>query len=174
MDIQTREEALSVLPTPRHKLKAFEKRMFDLKVYGLEDFVKFLYTEKCEGVYDPVTGFDKMMDEYYSTGRFPWPKMQFIGELLESDFQFKKMARSREMLIGGTPYLLPQRFHCRVYLDGKEIVILSETEINPEDFGTGLAHLFEGQGMLMNHPKPEHRIIRIKIKERNWFRKFFS
>jgi len=174
MDIKTREEALSAPSTSKYKLKAFERRIADLRIYELDDFVRFLYSEKCEGVYDLGKGVSEMMKEYYQTGRFPLSDIQYIGDSLESNFQFRKDARSREMVVGEKTDIYPQRFHCRVYLKDDTIVIVSETEIDPKDVKTGVAHLLEGQGELKRHPKPEHRIIRIQYRKKSWIQRLFT
>lgn len=174
MDLKTREDALTSPPTPIYQLKAFEKRMADLKIYNLEDFLEFLYNEECEGVYDPLTGFNVMIQEYNTTKSFPWPKMQYIGESLESDFQFRKVARKRDMIIAEKVLNFPQRFHCRVYISENKYVVISETEIDPKNIKTGVAHLLEGKGLLKNHPKPEHRIVHIQLRKKTWIQKLFT
>lgn len=174
MDIKTREDALSAPPTPRYKLKAFERRIANLKIYDQEDFIKFLYTERCENVYDPVRGFNEIMKEYNLTGRLHLSNIRYIGEPLGCDFQFRKDARSREIIIGEKAYIVPQRFHCRVYLNYPEIVVVSETEINPDNIGTGILHLLETRGLLKDISKPEHRIIRIQYRKKTWIQRLFS
>lgn len=173
-DIKNREEALSAPVTTKYELKPFEKRIVSLRIYDLEGFLSFLYNEMCDNVFDPVTGVNEIIKVYNQTGRFSFSDMQYIGEPLGCDFQFRKDASSREMVMGEKKYLIPQRYHCRVYLEDDGITIVSEIEINPENVGAGILHVLEGRGLLKDYSKPEHRIIRIQYRKKSWIQRLFS
>lgn len=148
MKITSREDALRALPTPKSKLRAFEKRLYELRECTLQELIRFLIAEKAEFAHSPEAGIILMGIETLITGKLNVKTIKYWGDSLGSDFQFRKVAKRKSRKI--TP--LPQRFHCRVYLFDQEIVVVTETETDPKDPLSGFIHLSEN---------PEHRIIRL-------------
>lgn len=151
MQITSREDALIAPPTPKSKLRKFEQRLYEIHECSFWDLLVFLDAEKTQFVFPSEIGLFLEGIETLRTGKLKLKTIKHWGDPLGCDFQFRKVAKRRSRKT--TP--LPQRFHGRVYLEDQEIVVVTETETDPEDIPSGIVHLIESH---------EHQIIRLRRK----------
>ena len=151
MQITSREDALIALPTPKSKLRAFEKRIYELDECTPFDLYRFLVYENVEIMIPPEWGSIIMGIQYILTKEINLNTMKYWGDPLGCNFQFRKVAKRKSRK--NNP--LPLRFHGRVYLDDQVIVVVTEIETDPKDIPSGITHLIESH---------EHRIIRFRRK----------
>ncbi|OLS16667.1 MAG: hypothetical protein HeimC3_52510 [Candidatus Heimdallarchaeota archaeon LC_3] len=150
MEYKNRLQVFNVPSTNISNLRAFEKRLFNLKIVTIYQLIIFLLKEKAELMHSPEFIMPIAIIELLKNGTTN--SFKYIGEPNGCDFQFRKRAR-RSI----NTSLYPQRFHGRVYIyyPERQIVIVSENETDPTSISTGLFHLNE---------KYHHRIIRLKLK----------
>ncbi|MFQ5818771.1 MAG: hypothetical protein ACE5I5_02165 [Candidatus Heimdallarchaeota archaeon] len=151
MRITSREDALSAPVTPKSKLRAFERRLYDLHACSLHELLQYLTDEQAEFMISTEAGVVVMGIQALLTGNINLNTMRYLGDPLGCNFQFRKVAKRASRIM--TP--LPQRFHGRVFLSDYKIVVVIETEIDPLDTLSGILHLSE---------RTEHRIIRLHRK----------